>query len=259
MKRLLPSESFFREMKPIKYDLHIHSCLSPCGSEDMTPNNIAGMAMLGGIRAAALTDHNSAKNCPAFFEACRRVGVVPIAGMELTTAEDIHMVCLFPTLEAALEFGELVDQNRMKIPNRPDIFGEQIIMNADDEEIGREEYLLIPATDLDIFTAAQMVRERGGAAYPAHIDKQSNGIIAILGDIPKEAGFAAAEVKDAEKITELRAKYPILEDMLIVTDSDAHALEGMGLEPPELDGVFDSEDENLVRNSIIARLRGEIR
>ena len=225
----------------------------------MTPNNIAGMAMLSGIRAAALTDHNSAKNCPAFFEACRNVGIVPIAGMELTTAEDIHMVCLFQTLEAALEFGEFVDENRMKIPNRPDIFGEQIIMNGDDEEIGREEYLLIPATDLDIFTAARAVRERGGVAYPAHIDKQSNGIIAILGDIPKEAGFTCAEVKDPEKIEELKKSYPILNEMLIVSDSDAHQLDSMGLEPPEIEIICDTDDEFLVRNAIIAKLRGEIR
>ena len=246
-------------MKSVKYDFHIHSCLSPCGDEEMTPNNIAGMAMLGGIEVAALTDHNTAKNCPAFFEACRRVGIVPIAGMELTTAEDIHMVCLFPTLESAMEFDEFVDQNRMKIPNRPDIFGEQLIMNAEDEVVGKVDDLLIPATDLDIFTAAELVRKRGGAAYPAHIDKQSNGIIAILGDIPKEAGFRTVEVKDSGKISELRAKYPILKDMLIVTDSDSHRLESMAFDPPEISFDCESEDEDLVRNAIIACLRGEFR
>lgn len=243
---------------PVKYDFHIHSCLSPCGSEDMTPNNIAGMAMLGGLEVVALTDHNTSKNCPAFFEACRKVGIVPIAGMELTTAEDIHMVCLFPTLESALEFSDYVDENRMKIPNRPDIFGEQLIMSGDDEVIGREENLLIPATGLDVFTAAREVRALGGIAYPAHIDKQSNGIIAILGDIPREAGFTAAEVKNPEKIAELKERFPILREMLIVNDSDAHDLENMSIEPPVLEGVELFEDENLTRNAIIAKLRGEI-
>ena len=168
------------------------------------------------------------------------------------------MVCLFPTLEGALEFSDYVDNNRMKIPNRPDIFGEQLIMNGDDEVIGREENLLIPATDLDVFTAAKEVRARGGVAYPAHIDKQSNGMIAILGDIPAEAGFTAAEVKDPAKIDELKEKFPILRDMLIVSDSDAHDLENMGLEPPMLDGVELFENEDLTRNAIIAKLRGEI-
>lgn len=77
------------------YDLHIHSILSPCGDDDNTPNNIAGMASLCGLNIIALTDHNSAKNCPAFFEAARKYGIIPVAGMELTTSEDIHVVCLF--------------------------------------------------------------------------------------------------------------------------------------------------------------------
>ena len=81
------------------YDLHIHSCLSPCGDDDMTPANIAGMASLKGLTLLALTDHNSCRNCPAFFEACNAFGIVPVAGMELTTAEDIHLIVLFPTLE----------------------------------------------------------------------------------------------------------------------------------------------------------------
>ena len=77
------------------YDLHIHSCLSPCGDNDNTPNNIAGMATLCGLNIVALTDHNSCKNCPAFFAAAKKYGIIPIAGMELTTSEDIHIVCLF--------------------------------------------------------------------------------------------------------------------------------------------------------------------
>jgi hypothetical protein len=96
-------------------------------------------------------------------------------------------------------------------------------------------------------------------AYPAHIDKQSNGIIAILGDIPAEAGFTSAEVRDAAKIAELRENYPILKNMLIVSDSDAHALETMSTDPPEIELEADSDDEFLVRNAIIAKLRGEIR
>ena len=86
-------------MKKYYYDLHIHSCLSPCGDDDSTPNSIAGMGELNGLQIMALTDHNTCKNCPAFFKACKNHGILPVAGMELTTAEDIHAVCLFPNLE----------------------------------------------------------------------------------------------------------------------------------------------------------------
>ena len=129
-------------MKKYYYDFHIHSCLSPCADDDMTPNNIAGTAVLAGLEAVALTDHNSSKNCPAFFEAAKKYGLIPIAGMELTTAEDIHIVCLFPELDGAMKFDAYVSKHRMKIPNRTDIFGEQLIMNGEDEIIGREDYFL---------------------------------------------------------------------------------------------------------------------
>lgn len=148
-------------MNKYYYDLHIHSCLSPCGDNDMTPNNIAGMAALKGLHLLALTDHNTSKNCPAFFEACRRQGIVPIAGMELTTAEDIHIVCLFETLEAAMDFDAFVDSKRIRIKNRTDIFGEQIICNANDEPLGQEEFLLSNATALPLEKAVESARAHG--------------------------------------------------------------------------------------------------
>jgi PHP family Zn ribbon phosphoesterase len=243
-------------MSELKYDLHIHSCLSPCGGADMTPNNIAGMAMLSGIRVAALTDHNTSKNCPAFFEACSRRSVIPIAGMELTTLEDIHMVCLFPTLETAMDFDAYVGGHRMKIKNRPKIFGEQIIMNGNDEETGREEYLLIPATDIDLTSAARTVRNRGGAAFPAHIDKEANGLIPILGSFPYEPGFSAAEIFDESKLEGYKKKFPILDHIAILRNSDAHSLEGMLTEPSSFPGLDDNGSYDEIRRKIIKFLNG---
>ena len=128
------------------YDLHIHSCLSPCGDNDMTPDSIAGMGELNGLDIMALTDHNTLKNCPAFFKAAYRHGIIPVAGTELTTAEDIHAVCLFATLSGAMEFENLLESKRIKIKNRPDIFGEQRITDENDNITGYDDYLLINAT-----------------------------------------------------------------------------------------------------------------
>ena len=111
-------------MRDFKYDLHIHSCLSPCAENDMTPANIAGLASLLGLEIVALTDHNTCRNCPAFFRAAKRCGIVPVAGMELTTAEDIHVICLFETLEDALACDADVSARRIRIANRPELFGE---------------------------------------------------------------------------------------------------------------------------------------
>ena len=157
-------------MKPLTYDLHIHSCLSPCGDNEMTPNNIAGMGMLGGYRVLALTDHNTCKNCEAFFEACERYGIIPVAGLELTTSEDIHVVCLFEKLEDALGFDLMVSSQRTLIKNKPNIFGTQPIMDSEDNILSYEEYLLSNATRISIEDVPELVSKYNGVAYPAHID-----------------------------------------------------------------------------------------
>ncbi len=238
------------------YDFHVHSCLSPCGDADNTPNNLAGMAYLNGVRIMALTDHNSSRNCPAFFAAARRYGVVPIAGMELTTAEDIHAVCLFETLEDALAFNDEVDERRMRIKNREDIFGEQLILDDEDNVIGREEDLLINATTISLDEAPQIAAKYGGICYPAHIDRQSNGAIEILGDFPHYAGFRLAELHDRENTEEYVRTYG-LENIRLLFSSDAHYLHQLR-EGDENDWIeIDDEpfSEELVRHRLFEDLR----
>ena len=206
------------------YDLHIHSCLSPCADNDMTPNNIAGMAAIKGLNLLALTDHNSAKNCPAFFEACKRQGIVPIAGMELSTAEDIHIVCLFEKLEDAMRFDQEIEKHLMPIKNRPEIFGDQLILGGEDEPIGEEENLLISATDLPIDEAVTLARSYGAHVHPAHIDRESNGIVAVLGDVPAEYNFEVFELRERENMVKLAPVVEELNEDTILVCSDAHHL-----------------------------------
>ena len=242
-------------MMEFTYELHLHSCLSPCGDDLMTPNNIAGMAMLNGVKIAALTDHNTSRNCPAFFEACAKVGVIPVAGMELTTAEEIHMVCLFATLEEAMAFDAVVAEHRMKIKNRPEIFGEQQILDGDDELIGIEEDLLIAATDLDIDSAAELVHQMGGACFPAHVDKQANGLIGILGMFPPTPVFRAAELHDIEHRDAYLEKHEEMRPLILLQNSDAHALDQMNMEPLGLLLDVDRADEKAIRRALIEHLR----
>ena len=209
------------------YDLHLHSCLSPCGDMDMTPNNIVGMAKLLGLDVIALTDHNTSLNCEATMRAGEKNGLLVIPGMELTTSEDIHAVCLFPTLERALEWNDYVDNNRIKIRNKPDIYGRQVIMDENDEETGEIEALLLPATNISIMNAHRLVGKFGGVCYPAHIDRDSLSILSVLGEIDESCGFTTAELADRSKLDYLKAQHPILDSLNIVTNSDAHYLENM--------------------------------
>ncbi len=238
------------------YDFHIHSCLSPCGDDDSTPNNIAGMAAIAGINIMALTDHNTTKNCPAFFAAAKKHGIIPIAGMELTTAEDIHVVCLFEELDDAMRFDSEISQRyRIKVKNRVDIYGEQYIMDGDDNVIGTEEYFLPVATNVPIDDVVKITESFDGVCFPAHIDRQANGIIATLGIFPDTPFFGVVEFHDLSKKEEYLEKYPSLRDKLILSGSDAHYLWDIR----DKECYFDIEDEpyssELVRKNLFKILR----
>ncbi len=209
------------------YDLHLHSCLSPCGDMDMTPNNIVGMSKLLGLNIIALTDHNSVLNCDAVMKLGKENGLCVIPGMELTTAEEIHVVCLFPTLEKASAFNNYVKEHQMQFPNRADIYGRQVVMDENDNEINEVENILILATDISITNINELVSSFDGVCYPAHINRDSMSVLAVLGEIPPECNFATVEVSSSGDIEKLKALHPVLNDMLIVRNSDAHYLENM--------------------------------
>ena len=239
------------------YDFHIHSCLSPCADNDMTPNNIAGMAALAGLNIVALTDHNSCRNCPAFFAATKKQGIIPVAGMELTTAEDIHIVCLFEVLENALRFGEAVDSYRIRIKNRTDIFGDQLLMDENDEVIGTEEDLLSNATQLSLEEVPALVERFEGVCFPAHVDREANGILSTLGMFPPTPRFAVAELHEMEKIKELRPIHPQLEQMLLLSGSDAHYLWDIRDKAHFLELEDEPYSSDRVRKELFRLLRGE--
>ena len=236
------------------YDLHIHSCLSPCGDNDNTPNNIVGMGVLAGLQIMALTDHNTCRNCPAFFEAAKKQGIIPVAGMELTTSEDIHMVCLFPTLESAMDFDREIQTRRILIPNRTDIFGDQYVMDGQDEIVAIEPHLLSNATTVSVEEAPALAARFGGVCYPAHIDRQANGIISTLGFLPPDMHFPTVELHDGEKEAEYRQNH-VGDTTRVVIGSDAHVLWDIRDKDAWLEIPDEPYSSALVRENLIDMLR----
>lgn len=209
----------------LSYDLHIHTALSPCGDEDNTPNNIVNMAVLKGLDIIAVTDHNSILNCGPILTLGQKAGLVVLPGMELTTSEDIHVLCLFPTLKDAEKYYAKVEENRVVIANREDIFGRQQILNEFDEEIGVEERLLTVATTISVDHVGLLCAEFGGIAIPAHIDKESNSLVSILGELHADMGFSLIEV--SPRCTDAVKDYYASKGYRILTNSDAHLLESI--------------------------------
>lgn len=214
----------------LRYDLHIHSALSPCGDEDMTPNNIVNMAKICGLDMIAVSDHNTAGNVAAVMEVGKEIGVTVVPAMELETAEEIHVLCLFPTLDAVLAFEkEQVVPALPPIQNDARIFGEQLLMDAADQVVGKEDRYLINATAISLDGLPDLVASYGGIAIPAHIDKQTKSLVGNFGMVGDYMGFHCFE---------LSRNLP--EDFIIATpglgkrpyryihDSDAHYLQDIG-------------------------------
>lgn len=204
-------------MPKLRYDLHIHSCLSPCGEEEMTPNNIIGMAQILELDVLAVADHNTAKNLPAIMALGKAAGLLVVPAIEVTTAEEVHVLSLFPSLEAALEMDRILYEALPSVMNRPDIFGRQLWMDEEDQVLGETDKLLINATSLSIERVFSQVRALGGVPIPAHVDKNAYSVLSNLGFIPPELGVSTVEVA--------RPPFAGADGYRIITDSDAHALE----------------------------------
>ncbi len=172
----------------------------------------------------ALTDHNSCKNCEAFLKACEFYGIMGVPGMELTTEEEVHVICLFPTLSDAMRFDEMVYERILDIKNDERIFGRQLVMNEEDEVIRHIDRLLISATDISFDDTYDLVHKYNGIMYPAHVDKRTTSLISQLGFVPPDAKFKTAEFKNLANLHEYRKNHPYFNDCKIISSSDAHYL-----------------------------------
>ncbi len=206
-------------------DFHIHSALSPCGDEDMTPCNIVNMAVLKGLDIIAVTDHNSCANLPAVMEAARENGLMVIPGMEVQTKEEVHILCLFKKLEGAMKFSEIVYNSLPDIKNNEEIFGRQLIFNSSDEIVGKEDRLLLSSTILSVNDVFVLARGLGGICIPAHVDRQSYGIIVNLGFIPPGLNVKTIEISKKSTTEAIYSKHPFLNKYKYIVSSDAHYLQ----------------------------------
>ena len=209
----------------IRCDLHIHTDLSPCAEAEMTPGNIAGMAMLKGLQVIAITDHQSCGNCGPAMALARKIGgPLVIPGLEVESAEEIHLLCLMPTLDAAVGLEKLIRRAMPDRANRPDIFGEQHLYNDQDELIGSEPRLLLQACGLSCDDIARQVLDLGGACLPAHIDREANSLLLTLGSVPPDFPGRWLELSADADEPALTRQHPELAGYSLLRNSDAHRL-----------------------------------
>ncbi|MBP1588945.1 MAG: PHP domain-containing protein [Bacteroidales bacterium] len=203
----------------LRCDLHNHSCLSPCGSLDQSPSGLAQLAKERGLDVVALTDHHSARNTPAFAEACARVGLLGVYGLEVATVEEVHCLALFDTPDEALAFEQVLQPHLPAFPNNPEKLGDQPIVDADDNILGFMPNYLGVATDIPFSQLRPLIEGAGGVFYPAHVDRPAFSLLSQLGRIPEGTGpvLEVSRHADADTVDRLRS-----DGYAVVAASDAH-------------------------------------
>ena len=205
------------------YDFHIHSCLSPCGDADMTPNNIVNMSIIKGLDAIAVTDHNCAANLCA-IQKCAENKIILLYGMEVESSDEVHMVCLFADYEMCKKMECEVLEAMPAIKNDESIFGQQLIMNEEDEITGKKTELLVTASNLDVYEIVKKTHKYNGAVIAAHVDKSSYSILSNLGFIPDDLDIDCIEISRNGTLEETMKKHTYLDKFMPVFSSDAHYL-----------------------------------
>lgn len=204
------------------YDLHIHSCLSPCGSEDMTPNNIVNMAYVKGLDIISVTDHNACNHARIIEALASKLEILAIPGMEVQTREEVHMLCYFSSVERLELFDEALRPLKSAIPNNVKVFGSQCILDINDHIVGEVSNALIMSINISVEELIEMVGRFDGVVVPAHVNKSANSILANLGFIPPVLPIKSIEVHKGSPINER-----FIGGYLRIYNSDAHYLESI--------------------------------
>lgn len=234
----------------VAVDLHIHSALSPCSDNEMTPNNIVNMAVLKGLDIIAITDHNAVGNYEAISKCAKQNNVLVIPGMEVETLEEVHLICLLPDLSSALIMQDSINNALPQIENREEIYGQQIILDENDNVVEYIKGLLIIATKLSIEEVFALVENLNGVVIPAHVDRESYSILSNLGLIPENLNIKYLELSKQCDFGKFKRDNPLLKGFEYIKSSDAHSLGDM------LERESFLELDEISEKNLIEKLRG---
>lgn len=212
----------------VKADLHIHSVLSPCADLELSPVNIVTRAGQMGLGLIAVTDHNCTLHGPLTRSLAARYGIYCLYGAEVNTREEIHCLCLLDTEDQRLALQEFIEQNITRIPNNPDVFGYQVMVNEQEEIIREIDYLLHAALNKSIDEVAEFVHRIGGVFIPAHVDRPKYSVTSQLGFVPPSLEYDALEISKNTSVEQFAKTNPIRPNTHFIRNSDSHFIHQVG-------------------------------
>ena len=231
-------------LRRLRADLHIHTCLLPCGELTMSPRAVVRRAGEEGLDLIAVTDHNTTENAAAAIEAAAGTGLAVLPGIEMTTAEEVHILGLFEAGAALGPFQAEVYRNLPDLASKMKFVDDQVVVDAADYVTGFCPHCLFGATLFSVQAAVELIHGHGGLAIACHVDRESFSIISQLGFIPPGLRLDAVEVSPRLSPDEARAAFGPFDDLPVVRFSDAHRPEEIGtaateflVEGPELEEI----------------------
>lgn len=213
-------------------DLHIHSALSPCAEEEMSPDRMVDAALRAGVAVLAVTDHNAAGNTEAVLAAADRAGLWAIPGMEVQTREEVHLLCFFSSPDALFAWEETLWRVMPDLPNDERFFGRQTLFGIAGQAVGSCSRLLLASADLGVEEVCAEVARLGGICLPAHVDRRSFGLLGQLGLVPPVfARGVPFEISAGGDPDEVRTRFRLDHRIRFFSSSDAHRLAEIGRRP----------------------------
>lgn len=212
-------------LKVFRAELHVHTVLSPCAEVEMIPPLIIETAISRNINLIAITDHNATANIAAVQKAARGFDITVLPGVELQTREEVHILCIFDTLDQTNAFQKIINHALPPISNRPDYFGEQFVVDETGDFIRREERLLITSVDISLKEASIAVEDLGGLFIPAHVNRSAFGLLGTLGVLPLDVKFKAVEISRHLRPADVATSFPQISSLPIIQNGDVHRLD----------------------------------
>ncbi len=191
----------------------------------MLPPLIVQEAINNGIQIIAITDHNATANIAAVQQAAAGTGLIVLPGMEIQTREEVHVLCLFDNLEQAAELQKVVDRLLPAMPNDPEHFGVQLIVDAAGELVSQEERLLLTSVDISLSEVFRTVTDLEGLFIPAHVNRKAYGLIEVLGFVPFDLPVEVLEISRHIKPADVPYKFPQIKRYPLIQNGDVHRLD----------------------------------
>jgi PHP family Zn ribbon phosphoesterase len=191
----------------------------------MIPPLIVEEALDRGINLIAITDHNASENIPAVIAAARNTALKVLPGIEVQTSEEVHVICLFDTLEQASTVQHTIDLKLPSLLNRPEYFGDQLIVTSEGDYIRSDPRLRLTSHSLTLKELFELVYLQHGLPIPAHVDRKANGLIEVLGLIPQDIEIIGLEVSRNFPFQTPPLKYQPVLNYPVIQSGDVHRLE----------------------------------